>query len=396
MGLKKMIPEVSVIIPTYNDADKIGETIESVLNQTFSDFELIVVDDGSTDGTKAVVERFHDPRIRYIWQSNQERSAARNNGLAASRAPFIDFLDADDRYLPGKLAHQVPVLRDHPEVGMVLSGWVETDAQWHALLERRPWLTHPDPEPRDWFFIQLTRIGASLTRREWLTQIGGFDPDFSAVEDVDMWLRLIAAGCRTLWVKEIVMQRRRHALNTIADAKRMRSAQLAVIAKNFADPSFAAALNVSQEEAFARAHLEGACRQYAAGYVKEARADLDRAVEYDPSLTTIRASHVIDSIVSWANDPLIEDPIASTRMALANLPDSLSHLAASESKALGKTWAVKAFAAYQAADVPTVRRAVPKAIWHDPTWLQNRGLLSIWLRSLFRFASRKDIVENRN
>ena len=97
-------PFFSVIIPTYNRAHLVGETIESVLAQTFKDFELIIVDDGSTDNTKEVVSKYlSDPRVKYIYQENKERAAARNNGIKNSNGKWMAFLDSDDLLLPNHL-----------------------------------------------------------------------------------------------------------------------------------------------------------------------------------------------------------------------------------------------------------------------------------------------------
>ncbi len=118
------MPKVSVIIPTYNCAHYLADALESVFQQTFSDYEVIVVDDGSPDNTKEVVERFitrYPSRLKYIYQPHQERSVARNNGIQAASGEYIAFLDADDQWLPHKLSIQVPILDEHPEIGLVHS-----------------------------------------------------------------------------------------------------------------------------------------------------------------------------------------------------------------------------------------------------------------------------------
>ncbi len=96
-------PFFSIIIPTYNRAYCIGNAIQSVVDQIFTDWELIIIDDGSTDNTKSVVESFNDERINYYWQENQERSAARNNGIKMSKGEWICFQDSDDEYLNNHL-----------------------------------------------------------------------------------------------------------------------------------------------------------------------------------------------------------------------------------------------------------------------------------------------------
>ncbi|MBL0309836.1 MAG: glycosyltransferase [Bacteroidetes bacterium] len=97
------LPFFSIIIPTYNRADLIGKAIQSIVTQTYSDWELIVIDDGSKDNTKDVVVGFNDPRIKYVWQQNQERCEARNNGIKLAQGKYICFLDSDDYYLSDRL-----------------------------------------------------------------------------------------------------------------------------------------------------------------------------------------------------------------------------------------------------------------------------------------------------
>ena len=111
------MPKVSVVMPAYNYGRFLGEAIQSVLDQTFQDFELIVVDDGSTDNTKEVIGSFTDRRIKYIYQQNRGVSTALNVGISASRGEYIALLDADDIWLPHNLEKGVEVLDEHAEVG---------------------------------------------------------------------------------------------------------------------------------------------------------------------------------------------------------------------------------------------------------------------------------------
>ena len=99
-------PKVSVIIPTYNRADMVGDAIQSVIDQTYHSWELIIVDDGSQDNTSEVVAQFSDPRIRYIYQENKKLPAARNTGIRASSGEYLVFLDSDDLFMPDKLRAQ--------------------------------------------------------------------------------------------------------------------------------------------------------------------------------------------------------------------------------------------------------------------------------------------------
>lgn len=126
IGMQKALnaPTVSVIIPSYNSAAFLGEAIESVLSQRYSDLELIVIDDGSTDETLDVLRSFKDPRLLAHRQDNTGLAGARNAGMERARGEYISFLDADDRWLPGKLQSDVAILQTMPSVGIVVSNFV--------------------------------------------------------------------------------------------------------------------------------------------------------------------------------------------------------------------------------------------------------------------------------
>lgn len=117
-------PFFSIIIPTYNRVNHICLPIESIIAQTFTDWELIVVDDGSTDDTQAFVTSYHDERIRYVWQQNKERSAARNYGISIAQGEWICFQDSDDAYLPHHLEVLYDGIKNNPEYKCIKSGLI--------------------------------------------------------------------------------------------------------------------------------------------------------------------------------------------------------------------------------------------------------------------------------
>lgn len=182
------MPTVSVIIPTYQRANLVVEAIASVLAQTYQDYEIIVVNDGSTDNTQAVLAQFND-RIIAIHQSNQGLSAARNTGIKASSGKYIAFLDDDDRWLPEKLAKQVPILEMKPKVGLVCSNIFRCDTQGRVVDEMPP-----APKLRvSWVLFQKNFIFVLtvLLRRACLDEVGLFDETLTSCEDYDLWLRII-------------------------------------------------------------------------------------------------------------------------------------------------------------------------------------------------------------
>ena len=186
-----MIP-VSVIIPTFNRADKVVRAISSVLDQTFTDFEIIVVDDGSTDATKKALEPFRD-RISYIVNSsNLGVSAARNKGIVFSRAPLIAFLDSDDYWLHDKLMVQVDFFKHNPTAVAC-----QTEEMWIRNGVRvNPGKRHLKPsgdifEPS--LKLCLVSPSAVMLKRSLLKTVGLFDEGLPVCEDYDLWLRI---ACR--------------------------------------------------------------------------------------------------------------------------------------------------------------------------------------------------------
>ncbi len=225
-----MAPVVSVVIPTYNHAAYVLETLDSVFAQTFADFEVIVVNDGSPDDTAARLRPLAEAgRIRYFEQPNAGQAAARNRGLAEARGEFIAFLDDDDVWPPDKLAWQVAVLRDEPGVDVV----------YGQRLEMGGGPTHPgDHAPEGEVFAAfvsqgwIQSPGQVLIRRSALERTGGFDPAIWGTDDWDLWLRL-ARGSQFRYGARPALIYRRHATNASKNFLRMWRNGRAVIAKNF-------------------------------------------------------------------------------------------------------------------------------------------------------------------
>lgn len=179
---------VSVVIPTHDRAETVSRAVESVLEQTYAQSEVIVVDDGSTDDTRAALERFGD-RIRSVYQPNRGVSAARNAGVAVSRGEWIAFLDSDDVWLPNKLATQVAFHESHPEIPISQTGeiWIRNGVRVN------PCRHHAKPRG-DIFCPSLERClvspSAVMMRRTLYEELGGFDEEMAVCEDYDLWLRI--------------------------------------------------------------------------------------------------------------------------------------------------------------------------------------------------------------
>ena len=185
-------PTVSVIIPTYNRAHLITRAIRSVLDQTYGDFELIVVDDGSTDNTEGIVNGFNDPRIRYIrHDKNRGVAAARNTGIKAARGSYIAFQDSDDEWLPAKMEKQLQAFKNaSPKVGVVYSGI------WRIEGNKRKHIGYHDKKGKEEDLCHnllkksFIYIPSAVVRKECFTKVGMFDGEISPADDWELWIRI--------------------------------------------------------------------------------------------------------------------------------------------------------------------------------------------------------------
>jgi glycosyltransferase involved in cell wall biosynthesis len=386
------MPQVSVIIPTRNRANWLAEAIDSVLQQTFTDFELIIVDDGSTDRTAEVVSGYRDRRIVYVHQDKQERGAARNRGAALGQGEYITFLDDDDWYLPRKLEVQVQALGADPNLGMVISGWDRVDELGKVVRAERPWVHHPQAALQDWLFAAMAHVAAVLIRRSWFERVGGFNHDLAQAEDTFLWYSLARAGCPVAWAKETVFKQRLHGGNSVRNMAHVKQGKLAMLKLIFADERIPAALGMSEASAYARVYMGFACREYAGDCPDDAKADLAQALALDSSLKLQDADRLLEIIAAYAWNHMTADPFVFTNRVFAHLPDEHADLQRLRRRAVARTWLVGAFRAYQYDDMPRVRANALKALVAAPSLVRNRGLVLILARSLVGGRRADEIV----
>jgi glycosyltransferase involved in cell wall biosynthesis len=189
------MPCFTVVIPVYNRAASLGLAIESVRSQTFQDFEVIVVDDGSSDNPRAVVDDFSDSRLRYIRQPNKGGGAARNTGIDEARGRFVAFLDSDDLFLPHHLADMWTLLKDSKDVVGYAPVWVDRGQGSRFL--KPPRGIRPTEEMGDYLFCDrgFTPTITTVLPREQARRVR-YNEDLRMLEDSDFAIRLSWAGCR--------------------------------------------------------------------------------------------------------------------------------------------------------------------------------------------------------
>lgn len=212
------MPEVSVLIPTYNRSAYLMQAVQSVEAQTFKDWEIIVVDDGSTDETTAMASRFARA-IRYEYQRNQGVSSARNRAFALAGGEYVVFLDSDDLLLPNSLAILSQALHENPDIGVVHSNGYVIDQTGRRVGELSAHRRLPVEDTLEYFVLGSPVIGlhSAMIRRTALEAVDGpFDETMAGYEDWDLFLRLKVSGTRFLFLPEPTCCYRFHGGNKSA------------------------------------------------------------------------------------------------------------------------------------------------------------------------------------
>jgi len=224
-----MMPTVSVIIPTYNRAHMLREAIQSVLDQTYQDWELIVVDDGSTDGTPEAVKPYlADSRIHFLKRENSGLGSARNFGIRIAKGKYLAFLDDDDLFLPHKLEKQVAWLEAHQEVGLLYSYIQIVDGNDGKMSNPRTSPLKPGRSFIELFQKNFIQVATVLIRRECFERLGYFDELIDGSEDYFMWLR-IAERFPIDYLPETLAIYRKHGQNKSLNLIQQRQSRLKII-----------------------------------------------------------------------------------------------------------------------------------------------------------------------
>jgi glycosyltransferase involved in cell wall biosynthesis len=297
------MPRVSIIIPTYNGDRFVAETLDSVLRQTYADYEIIAVDDGSRDTTLQILAGYgelHRDRIRIVAQANQGVAAARNRGLGLAQGELIIFLDQDDLLLPDKLTVQVPYFDRFPDVGIVHSGWRLVDAQGHKLSDSEPWREVPVLNAAGWIRRMPVLFSAMIFRRDWLERVKGLDRQFKQVCDVDLIQRLILASCQSVWLPQITVLYRQHdrndSLNTLVQAEEC----WLVLKQFFGRSDIPVEIRQVERESHYYTAVWIAWRLYYTGELKRSMQYLQKSLLYTPFVKTETILHWINSFADYS------------------------------------------------------------------------------------------------
>lgn len=288
---------ISVVIPAYNAGRFIGEAVESIRRQGAAVSEIIIVDDGSTDNTAEIVAKLGND-IHYVWQENAGPSAARNRGIKLANSPWIAFLDADDVWTPNKIAEQLAIVRQSPDVGLVASDMAETDTVGdliiQSVLEAHNLLGFfrgldgaPVPHAlRRLVEMNFIPTGTVIAKKNLLLELGGFNPDIRYGEDLELWAR-VAALAPIVCLPRVHMLRRQHGSNATQATEPMLN-DLVKVMKNLREScgTELRAQGADPDATVSAALFDLAYWHFIAGNLRAAHDTFIQSQSYKPKLRT--------------------------------------------------------------------------------------------------------------
>ena len=382
--------KVSILIPTYNRANLVPRAIESVLAQTYKDYEIIVVDDGSTDNTKQVLENYKD-RIKYFFEPNAGVSAARNLGLKYISGDFLVFLDSDDIIYPDKLQIQTDYLIKHPKVDVVYSGWKEIDNNSLSIeLEYKP------DNPANIFKKLIWEsyafpIHAAMIRKTCLKKVPEFDTTLPASEDTDFWVRLALAGYKFGSTPDLVCEYIRTPNSLSQDKSLLHELDNQLLQKNFSDPSFPVHLLKKKNEIFAYykfrsgIHFFSSAEQDDQDRIQISQKFFTEALALDKNIL-YKQKELEISIANKALKYHPQNPIEYVAQITQNLLEKPKEQKNLNRKTGARVYINQAFWASSQKDKSKVFRNVYQAVKNDAHWLFNKGVISMIIKTGLNFG----------
>lgn len=396
------MPRISVVIPTYNRAGYIAETIQSVIDQTYVDWELIVLDDGSTDETAQVVAHFGE-RVKYVYQDNAGETGARNAGYAVTTGEYLTFLDSDDRMLPHNLECLAKILDEQPEVGVAYGWYYWMDAHGEPIFFEDPPLTGYSISPQDspWPHLPLRPsgttlegkifsrlvleetmlMGSTLIRRECIEAVGGFDAKIPYQGHWDFYLRVARAGYAFACCKRPVVIIRLHPGNRGRNIDGMLASRVHILERLFAEPESDVLPAAVRHQAYYQAYIGAARDSFANGLLEKGCQSLRKALSHTPQLPGDNAVRVISEwMISHSLNEKVPDPIRFAQGLFDEVGEKYK-TGRLRRKVLGEVYAGLAFRS-SSTQPRRVWRYGLQAILHDPGLIKNRGLVRLTLENL--------------
>ena len=388
---ERHVPTVSVVMPAYNAEAYVSDAITSILEQTYTDFEFIVIDDGSSDRTRAIIASFRDPRLVVIAnERNLGLTASLSKGLAVARGQYIARQDADDVSLPSRLERQVRYFSTHPEIGLLGTWWSHMDESGRVFqVVRSP---ANSPAIREALLTSsVFAHGSVMLRRECVESAGGYQSAAGSAEDLDLWLRLVEKH-EVGNVPEQLYRMRVHGASVVGRGLRNHLESVYRVRKNTVQRWSSTGAGVASPATVARCYFLLACQDLLMGRAAQGDLHLQLASELDPDLPFAVEQNARDvaSFALWASK--IADPARSHRdrevVGRRYAESVVAHLCSDWS--LGMARVVSQFLVTLCYDAyirqrfgDTIRYAL-ESMYTDRRLVLNRGLWRLTGHSAFR------------
>jgi len=301
MPTQTQTPIVSVIIPVYQGDRFLAEAVESVLSQTYTGYEVLVIDGGATENCRKLLNPYiATERINYIYRENKNLSWMREYGLQIANGDFVIFLNPHDFLQPTALADVVACFDEQPSLGMVMSGFQIVDADHNILSDIELWKQFPELNLETWLLHKPVNLSTIMFRREWLEEMGKFDAQFEPVEHLDLILHLALMGCQAAWLRQITVCCQDGEISEYVNIDQVEKALNSLYKKFFMRqnvPSKIVALS-SQVRYEDLVWMSGLC--YLRGHFKEMANYLQISLAYTSLLPTETMCDWIDKLMNYA------------------------------------------------------------------------------------------------
>jgi len=384
ISAKEGAPRVSVILPAYNAAAYVGEAIDSILAQTFGDFELLVIDDGSSDDTLAIVSGFQDPRLKVLRnERNLGLVAALNRGIAESQSEFIARMDADDISLPDRLARQIEFLACQPRLGVISCSYedfneIQGTLGTVALPESDTGIRH-DLYCKSHCFCHP----AVVMRREALEDVGTYRAEWFPAEDRELWLRMLERW-QGANVSQVLHRMRRHprsitSQNPLCQSDLVVASTVEALKRRQAPPDVGDEVS---KAAWSRGELFAAFGLAVNKGVEAIKPHFDRAWALDAKTASCSFEELLrDRIAAFMHnhDADVDAARGLLQRVFAALPAELDHFGILQPAMQAQVHAIAAFHEAQNRRRSQARRQAIQAIAMDRRQARNRGLVKLVL-----------------